>query len=310
MLRFLTCVPLVVAFMVALGALPARGVQADTGDTIALLPFDATQKHEIYGQPVAAELARVLGEGKIDVVLVGRKMAVPERARLIVDGTIASGKGTAIVVTVRIRATADGTVLATMEATAPTLANIDKAAADVSAKTLASIRTLLAATRPSPGNGSGQVTPPVDVRPPATRPKLRPLLFAVTAKTGTDRMSAPLTEAVTRWARTHFREPTPTTGDKLTKQLATQTVKASGLDLAIGFEIVAFSIEMGTIPLVRAKVRVRISDAVGIVFDRVITTDTIVGEKGITADQLAVRAAREVVDIMRPHVKRSVAGWQ
>jgi len=304
--RFLTCLALVVV----LASIGARRAHADTADTIALLPFDAAQKLEIYGQPVASELARVLTAGKIDVVLVGRKMAVPERARLIVDGTITSGKGTTVVLTVRVRTTADGTVLATMEATAPTLANIDKAAADLSARVLPSVRQLLDAARPPPGDDGAR---PVEVVPPVvgSAPALRPMLVSFTSKdVAAERLRGPLTEAVATWTRKHLREPTPVAPDKLSKQLVTQTVKSSGNDLAIGFEILAFTIRPGAIPLARARVRVRISDAVGIVFDRVITTDTVVGDKGLTLEQLAARTAREVVDIMRPHVKRTVAGWR
>ena len=270
---------------------------------------DTDQKLEIYGQPVASELARVLIAGTVDVVLVGRKMAVPERARLIVDGTIASGKGTMVVLTVRIRNTADGTVLETMVATAPTLANIDRAAADLSARVLASVRQLLAATRPAPT----AIKPPDEVKPTvvAMPGRLRPMLVAVSSNGGdAERLRAPLTAAVASWANKHLREPMPVEADKLSRKLAAQTVKASGQDLAIGFEILAFEIKPDEIPLGRARVRVRISDAVGIVFDRVITTDTIVGDKRLAVERLAERTAREVIDIMRPHVTRSVAGWR
>jgi hypothetical protein len=301
MLRFLTCLAVAVVL--------ASTGRAHAEDAVALLPLDSDRELEIYGQPVASELARVLVAGKIDVVVVGRKMAVPERARLIVDGTITNGKGGAVVLTVRVRNTADGTVLATMESTAPTLANIDKAAADLSARVLPSVRQLLAATAP-PVNG---IKPPVDVKPPlvATTPKPRPMLVAFASKRGdAERLRAPLTTAVATWAARHLREPTPVATDKLSKKLAAQTVKASGLDLAISFEILSFEIEPEEIPLGRARVRVRISDAVGIVFDRVITTDTVVGDKLLTVEKLAERTAREVVDIMRPHVKRTVAGWR
>src|SRR5665647_1440851 len=136
--RFLTCLVLAVVL--------ASAGRAHADDAVALLPLDADQKLEIYGQPVASELARVLIAGKIDVVVVGQKMAVPERARLIVDGTIRSGKGSTVVLTVRVRTAVDGTVLLpTMEATAPSLANIDKAAADLSARVLTSVRKHLAA---------------------------------------------------------------------------------------------------------------------------------------------------------------------
>ncbi|MBA3457657.1 MAG: hypothetical protein H0T42_31535 [Deltaproteobacteria bacterium] len=301
MLRFLTWLVLVVTFGVT--------TDAHADEAVALLPLDTEKKLEIYGQPVASELARVLVAGDIDVVVVGRKMAVPERARLIVDGTIMSGKGAAVVLTVRVRNTADGTVLATMDATAPTLANIDKAAADVAARVLPSVRQLMAELRPA----ADPIKPPDDIVPPVvgTAPKLRPMLVAISFKgADAERLRAPLTVAVDTWARRHLREPTLIEYEKLSKKLVTQTVKASAADLAIGLEILSFEIETDPIPLGRARVRVRISDAVGIVFNRVITTDTVVGDRMLTVERLAERTAREVVDIMRPHVKRTVAGWR
>lgn len=304
MLRFFTCLALVILLTTA--------GRAHADEAVALLPLDTDQKLDIYGQPVASELARVLVAGAIDVVLVGRKMAVPERARLIVDGTIRAGKGGTIVLTARVRTTADGTVLATMDATAPTLANIDKAAADLSARVLATVRQLLAAaTAPTNGTKPPPIGDGVPAVHTATAPKLRPMLVGFASRGGdSDRLRAPLTAAVAAWAAQHAREPAPVAADKLSKKLATQTVKASGHDLAIGFEILSFTIEPEAIPLGRARVRVRISDAVGIVFDRVIVTDTIVGDKMLSVEKLAERTAREVVDILRPHVTRTVAGWR
>lgn len=303
--RFRTYVVLVVVLVVALAA-PTR---AHADGAVALLPLDTEKKLEIYGQAVASELARVLVAGNVDVVVVGRKMAVPERARLIVDGTIMSGKGAEVVLTVRVRNTADGTVLATMDATAPTLANIDKAAAEVASRVLPSVRQLLVALRPA----GDAVRPLDDIKPPVvgTTPKLRPMLVAISAQRGdAERLRLPLTTAVTTWARKHLREPSSIDSEALSRKRVTQTVKSSASDLAIGFEILSFEIETHGIPLGHARVRVRISDAVGIVFDRVIVTDTIVGDKLLTVEQLAERTAREVVDILRPHVKRTVAGWR
>ncbi len=66
--------------------------EPEPAHAVALLPLDADAKLELYGQPVASELARALVQGGLDVVVVGPKMAVPEKARLVVDGTIKFGK--------------------------------------------------------------------------------------------------------------------------------------------------------------------------------------------------------------------------
>src|SRR5262245_21447863 len=114
---------------------------ARADDAVALLPLDADAKLEIYGQPVASELARALVAGGVDVVVVGPKMAVPERAKLIVDGQITATKQDAVVLSLRIRNPVDGTTLSTTQASAQGLQNIDKAAAELSAKLLPLVKT-------------------------------------------------------------------------------------------------------------------------------------------------------------------------
>jgi hypothetical protein len=58
-----------------------------------------------------------------------------------------------------------------------------------------------------------------------------------------------------------------------------------------------------------ARVRLRIIDPQAVVFDRVIVTDTVVGEKGLDADKLTERVAREVLEIADPHLKRRISTW-
>src|SRR5688572_24425118 len=167
----------VVAFVVGLAS--ARPAHAD-GGAVALLPLDAEQRLELYGQPVASEIARALVAGGVDVVVVGPKMAVPERAKLIVDGTIQQAAKTApIILTIRVRDARDGVVVATVPATAATLPDIDKAAAELSARVLPAVKerlTALAAPTPPPPGRDVPLRPPVPAAPP-----LRLLLVAMSA---------------------------------------------------------------------------------------------------------------------------------
>src|SRR3954453_13253 len=91
-------------------AIAAPASAQPSNDAVALLPLDADAKLELYSQSIASEVARALAAGQIDVVVVGPKMAVPEKARLIVDGTI-TGKADNITLTLRIRDAHAGTVL-------------------------------------------------------------------------------------------------------------------------------------------------------------------------------------------------------
>ena len=265
---------LVAVTSVALGLLLAAAprAHAEPEDAVALLPLDADKNLEIYGQPVASEIARALVAGEVDVVVVGPKMAVPERAKLIIDGTI-TAKGNAVILAVRMRNTADGTTLLTLSSTAPTLANIDTAAAEVSAKVLPAVRERLAALHAP----LLQVTRPHD---PLTRSIVDdrlPMSVAITA-TGPagEPLRAALTEAVGTSAAAHHRRivtaPAP--------QVASLTGATPAPGLAIAFEIMRLSLEPGAVPLGRARVRVRISQDGALRFDRVVITDTVVGDRG------------------------------
>lgn len=286
--------------------------QADTSvDAVALLPLDADKALEIYGQPVASEIARVLVAGNVDVVVVGPRMAVPPRARVIVDGTITgSSKGGLVVLTLRMRNPSDGTVLDTFSSTAASLATIDRAATDLAARILPAVRNRLVALR-KPNDDGDRVT---DVRPHALPAKATPLPFSVTATAGGrfEPLRGALGGAVERWAHAQGREPVPT-DPKALNDVIGGPVRAS--DLGIAFEVVGFDVEAGAVPLARARVRVRIvvrgqrlpsymNPEVVVKFDRVVVTDTVVGERGMATDALAARVAREVLEILRPHIRR------
>ena len=51
------------------------GDRARMPTTIAMLPLDGEKRLELFGQPVAAEIARALKAAGIDVVVVGASMA-------------------------------------------------------------------------------------------------------------------------------------------------------------------------------------------------------------------------------------------
>jgi hypothetical protein len=284
-------------------------------DRVVLLPLDAEKGLEIYGQPVASEVARALRGAKIETDVIGAKMAVPDNAKLIVDGTIAAGKQNKndVVLTLRIRNPIDGVTLATVSSTAAGIANIDKAAADVSTRLMAELQERLAALRTStkvePDRDTGNVHHVA--RPPA--PALRPMLAVVSmADVESDFLRAALTAQLDAQLRRVYRSPQLVDPAKMSRELATATVKDSGLDLGMLLEITSYSLEYtdDRVPLARAEVRIRVTDAVGIVFDRTVVTDTVVGEKTLALQQLADRVAREVFDIARPHLRRQVRAWR
>lgn len=309
--RAVPCVVAVGLGLVALAAVPRRAVAgpapADYG--VALLPLEADKGLEIYGQPVASEMARALAAGNIRVVVLGPRTAVPDHTGLVIEGTIAQGRGGAITIALRIRR-ADGGVLPSkrsLAASAPGLAKIDSAATELSAQLLPAVRELLATlSRESDLHGRVVEAPPV----PALD---RPVLVAV----ADDRHAADpgplrgaLQAAVADWTRAHHRVSRDTDPAQLTAAALTTT----GADLAISFSILDFSVEQpddrARPAMARARVRVQILGPRTVVFDRVVATDTVLGDPGRGPSELAARVAREVLAILGPHVRRSVPSWR
>jgi len=310
---------LVVCVLAAVGlaGLPSRvhAEPAARGDAVALLPLDTDRSLEIYGQPVANELARALVDGRVAVVVVGPKMAVPERARLIIDGTIVLGKASAVTISIRIRNTLDGLVLETLSATAPGLAKIDGAAAELAARVVPIVKDKLAAphrqAQPLDDHGHGHVIQ--TATPPAPSAVDRPMLVALADATHAPRgalLLGALDAAVAEWTHAHHRQVGKLDPGKLDPKLAPKAVAAAAADRAIGFWILDYQPEAGELPMARARVRVRIADASAVLFDRVVVTDTVLGEKGLAPAELAARVAREVLAILRPHMRRHVGSWE
>jgi len=278
------------------------------GDAVALLPLDAERSLEIYGQPVASELARALVAGDVQVVVVGPRMAVPDRARLIIDGTIAQGKASTVTISIRIRSALNGVTLETLSATAPGLAKIDGAAAELSGRALPLVREHLAALQRPPPEDHG----PVVAGRPATA-ELEPLtLVAITDAAGG--AGAPLAGAlygaVAVWTQAQHRRHQKLDPGKLDPKILGKVVTAAGAEVALVLSVVGYARDPGALPMARARVRVQVAGPGGIVFDRVIATDTVLGDKASTSLELASRVAREVLAILRPHLRRHVPSWQ
>ena len=206
--RAVQCVVALGLGLAALAAAPRHSLGEPAPYGVALLPLEADKGLEIYGQPVASEMARALAAGNIRVVVLGPRMAVPDRTGLIIDGTIAQGKGSAVTISLRIRR-ADGGALTrkSLAASAPGLAKIDGAAAELSAQLLPAVRELLAAL-PRESDDHGRI---LEARPvPAPD---RPVLVAVAgASHGADPgpLRGALQSAVTDWTRAHHRAPRDT----------------------------------------------------------------------------------------------------
>ncbi|HEY1553991.1 MAG TPA: hypothetical protein VGF94_04105 [Kofleriaceae bacterium] len=253
---------------------------------VALLPLDADHSLEIYGQPVASEVARELVAGGVAVVVVGPKMEVPEGARLVVDGTIKLGKGDQVTLAVRIRDRTTGATLDKLD-TSATLATIDRAASELAARVLPSVKARLA---PPADTDSRHPPDPRRISPPA------PVVAHVLATSVDGDPASPLRQgfatAFAAWTAHHAHW-----------QVAGGGPASDG---SIAISVLAYAVTPGAVPTARARVRVKI----GHDFDRIVVTDTVVGDRGIADDKLAARTARAVLDIVEPHMRHALAAWR
>ena len=277
-------------------------------ETIALLPLDAEARLEAYGQPVAGEIARALTEGKLDVVVVDAKMAMPAHAKLIVAGSITS-KGSAVVLQVLVRNPLDGTTTDRLDEPAANLPAIGKAAAKLSERLLPVVRARLEVLRT-------QSRPKDPLRnPQVTANQPEPIILvgigvADGASLYVEPLRLALIDAVGKSMRANRRQPSPVDASTLGNKLAAGTVAAARAERGVVFEILDYTIEPALVPLAKARVRVRIANPGEVVFDRILVTDTIVGDRQMPSDALAARVAREVFTILRPHMKKLEPAWR
>jgi len=311
-MRTLIAIVLAVVLSAALRASAdpiAAKAPTEPARSVALLPLDADAKLELFGQPVATEVARALVEGGLDVVVVGPKMAVPGKARIVVDGTIKAGKGSAIELSVRIRDVRDGSVLDTIPVEA-SMTTMDRGAEELSAKVFPSVKTHLAAliAKDDQELHPNHVDEPKHAEPPASRATLLAAIVTNRSAVGDAQLlRTSLETAVAPWAA--HRHHALRVLDVHQIDGGAKTVVSERADVAIELEVLALGIEGGGVPLARARVRLKIVDAQAVVFDRVIVTDTIVGEKGLDRAKLAERAAREVLSIADPQLRRRIPTW-
>ena len=97
---------------------------------------------------------------------------------------------------------------------------------------------------------------------------------------------------------------------QLARKDAARTVRDARAETGVAFEVLTFHVEPGLVPMARARVLVRIADGNEVKFERVVRTDTIVGDRGSTPEAMAARTATEVLAIVRPHLRRAIATWR
>src|SRR5690606_15479285 len=155
-------------------------------------------------------------------------------------------------------------VLDTLAASAPGLPQIDQAAADLSTRVLPVVRARLAALtagRADDRPGGGGPVRQVRQLPPA-RGAARPMLVGIGASAAGEPLRAARADAAARWSRAGRRDPRAAPPRALEGPLAPRAVASADAERALALEILGYAVTSARdVPLARARVRVRISDA-------------------------------------------------
>jgi hypothetical protein len=317
---------LVVLTAITAGGVAARADAKAEAKVVALLPLDADQQLEIYGQPVASAVASALRAGGVEVTLVGPKSSVPKDVMLILDGTITAGKSDIVTLSIRVRDPLRDIEDVTVSADPAVLTAIDHAAAQLAGRVLPAVNSQLEAiARIARRNGGRDTTTPRPSQGTAPAAPLSPLVLAVVPGPPGPPGSGPgpaaielagaLTRATDPWARRHQREPQPPPAASFPGAPLdlVQAVVGGHAPLGLALEVVTYTPlparDKDAPVTARARVRARLASATTILFDRVIVTDTVVGERAMASDALADRVAREVLGILDPHLLRTVPSW-
>jgi hypothetical protein len=78
---------------------------------------------------------------------------------------------------------------------------------------------------------------------------------------------------------------------------------AQGGALVVRIELLSIQYVNGGVITARARARVRVYDAAGTVFNRIVRTDTLVGGRGDRRNAVARAAVDQIVDIAMPRVR-------
>ena len=224
-----------------------------------------TRSLEIYGQPVASEIARALVAGERR----GRRRRPEDggaRARAADRRRHdRAGQGRAPSRSrCAIRNRLDGTVLDTLSATAPGLAKIDGAAAELSARVLPIVHDQARGAAPAvdrrPRRTAASSQTPRSRRPTASCWSRSPIATPRAARCAAARGARRRGRRRGR-ART-IASPASSSRRKLDPKLATKAVAAGAAELAIGVRGSSTTRPRpARPPMARARVRVRIADA-------------------------------------------------
>ncbi|ACY14507.1 hypothetical protein [Haliangium ochraceum] len=301
------------------------GARAEAEAVVAVLPLTAThQRMRLYGAPVASALAKYLGGASgLRVEPLGPSDVVPARVTFVVDGRIVKTASDAVALEARVRDPERGATLAVVAVEPRPLAEIDRLAEELAtalAPALQPPRVPASAAVdgdggtgagvPGTGTGTGAGGAAATGARGAALPASAPSMLVFTGEGQAADGAVPVRAAATR------------AGGELARRLGYQTLPGPGRDgakaaslaaavrsasapLGVVIEVREVRFTWTGVLLAQGTVRALLVDARGeVVYDRVHTTDTLVGNRGDRHVAVVGFVLDQAVDIFVPEIRR------
>jgi hypothetical protein len=316
------------AVFVVLGAAPVR---ADEQPVIAVLPLAASgPRMSIYGAPVASAVARhVRAQGRFRVEALALDDVLPQRVDLVIDGRIVKARGSAVRLEARVRDPARGVTVAEVVTGARPLGEIDRLAQELAsalaepldmamrdarrkgtvAGAAASAATGATGTASGPVVRNSQPGPgqPAHVTPgDAARAPVMVVFSAVGVAAGG---AVPVVDVATHASdalarRLGFR-PVRGPAGVLTQDATRAALAQAGAGYGLILDVHDVRFSWAGVLLGRGRVRAILFDAGGQrVYDRLRSTDTVVGSRGDHHAAVVRFVMEQATDIFAPELLR------
>ena len=294
----------VVFVLVAPGLASAQKAQR-----VAVLPLAAGHADlEIYSVPVAREIAAKLGRAlSIQVDALADASTVPAIIDLVVDGRINKMSGGRIRLEARIRDAAVSRIVGSVSAKPRPLIEIDEAAAELAA----SLEPLIRAwRREQPRDPYRLVLEQSQPRVESRTPLLVILRATGSAADGAIPVQEQASQAAYAFADRLGIESiarTDALGDVNRVKVA-NVVRSTGARFGLTLRIEKVSYDFRGVLSARGRARIRLIDRDGEVrFETMVSTDTVVGDRGDRHSALVYMVAEQALDIAAPRLRKALA---
>jgi hypothetical protein len=292
----------------AQGVIPRDPVSSSRGDrsggdgAIAVLPLTSSEKRlAMYGVPVARVLAAHLRQSGVTVETVTGSGSLPRRVAWVIDGRIVSSPGGRVVLEARLRDPGRGSAFGQVASKPGRLTEIDKLARQVAGD----LTPLLARARASSAKTSA-ITPPPSP-PPSSVSNTAPVRPAIVITRDREPI---VTDAMASLVeRLGYRAVVGEMAGIAAPDKVRAALGKASAPFALLAEVRSVDYEWDRgILTARGTMRLVLVDRAGKpIYNAVLDTDTLVGNRGDRHDALLGFVARQVMQMAAPRLRKALS---